>query len=157
MAAIRDENEISQVVAGGSDGNLYELYSGGNDNGVEFTAQALALVNAGEDRTALKKMEWWGDSEVHWFISKKLDIPFDVMQMDDLCADPPDLVQGEEHNSHWQVDVQEPEITNAYVMLQLTSHSADGTTALNVPPHIPLETYGRVWVVEPLAGTSRGR
>jgi hypothetical protein len=46
---------------------------------------------------------------------------------------------------------------HAYLLLQLTSHPADGSVGLNSPPHIPLETYGRVWLVSPLAGVSRGK
>ncbi len=155
--AIRDQNQQPQVVAGGSDGNLYLLYSGGNDNGTEFTAQALRLINLGPDRKAAKFLEWYGDQKAQWYITKKLNIAFNVMQMENLCQNAPLEVQGEEGDNRWQVPIPNPEMVHAYILLQLTSHSVDGTTALNDPPHMPVESYGRVWMVSPQLGAARPR
>jgi hypothetical protein len=78
--------------------------------------------------------------------------------MQALCADTPAEVQGDENAAHWTVPIKDsPEMIHAYLLLQLTSHPADGSVGLNSPPHIPLETYGRVWLVSPLAGVSRGK
>lgn len=155
LAAVRDGNSIAQIVAGGSDGNLYLLYSGGADQGLAFVGQALGLVYIGPQRTAVKFIEWYGDSTLQIFISKSLAIPFDPIQMNALCADAPTEVQGEEGNNHWIVDVEVPEMIHAYVLLKLASHQQDGNTNLNTPPHIPVENYGRVWLVAPQLGASR--
>jgi len=155
--AIRDVNQKPQVVAGGSDGNLYQLYSGGNDNGTEFTAQALRLVNMGPQRTAAKFLEWYGDRNAQWYITRKLNSAFNVMQMDNLTQESPEEVQGQDGDSRWSVAIPHPEMVHAYILLQLTSHSADGTTALSVPPHMPVEMYGRVWLVSPQLGAARPR
>jgi hypothetical protein len=157
QAAVRDQNEKPQIVAGGSDGNLYLLYSGGNDNGTEFTAQSLRLVYLGPQRTAAKYLEWYGDSTAKWYITRKMNIPFNPLEMDNLCQEAPTEVQGDEGNNHWSVDIPHPEMTHVYILLQLKSHSADGTTALNTPPHMPVESYGRVWLVAPQLGASRPR
>lgn len=156
QAAVRDGNSIAQIVAGGSDGNLYLLYSGGADQGLAFFGQALGLVYIGPQRTAVKFIEWYGDSTLQIFVSKSLAIPFDPIQMNALCADAPDPVQGEEGNNHWIVDMKgQPEMIHAYVLLKLASHQQDGNTNLNTPPHIPVENYGRVWLVAPQLGASR--
>jgi len=155
--AIRDQNEKPQVIAGGSDGNLYLLYSGGNDNGTQFTAQALRLVNMGPQRTAAKFLEWYGDRNAQWYITKKLNSTFNIMQMDNLTQESPEEVQGQDGDSRWSVVIPKPEMVHAYILLQLTSHSADGTTALSVPPHMPVEMYGRIWLVAPQLGAARPR
>lgn len=166
QASVRDQFEDEICIAGGQDGNLYEFYDGGNDAGTEFVGEAFSLISVGPERTAVKAQEWWGDSTVEWYVTKKLNAPisfgttistrvFDTSKMNKLG--PRSAVQGEEWNSHWNVPIDDPEMVNAYVLMRLTSHSADGTTALNTPPHVPLETYGRVWMVNPLAGASRGR
>jgi hypothetical protein len=155
---VRDQFEADQVLAGGADGNLYLLYSGDNDNGKEFLADALGLQYLGPQRTAVKFLEWWGDSTVRWFVSPFLDTPFDVSQFSELDEPtPPFLVQGEERNNHWQATLPTPEMVHAYVWMQLMSHSTEGTMARSVPPNIPINNYGRIWLTSPLAGASRGK
>jgi hypothetical protein len=157
FAVVRDQSWQLQVLAGAKDGNLYELYSGSSDDGTNFTAQALGLIYIGPERTAIKYLEWYGDQNAEFFITSDLTIPFDSSQMEALCVDTPDAVQGDEKAQHWTVDISKPEMIHAYLLLQLKSHPADGSVALNSPPHIPLESYGRVWLVTPLAGVSRGK
>ena len=158
FAVIRDQNWQTQILAGAQDGKLYELYSGSSDNGTNFTGQALGLIYIGPERTAVKFLEWYGDQNAQFFIAKQLTTPFDPTQMQALCSSAPAEVQGDEDAQHWIVDIKDtPEMIHAYVLLQLTSHPADGSVGLNSPPHIPLESYGRVWMVTPLAGASRGK
>ena len=68
-----------------------------------------------------------------------------------------DVVFGEDGNSHYRVKVSDPESYHVILWMRLKSHSADGNTDLNDPPHLPLETYGRIWFVSPMIGTSRGK
>lgn len=158
FCVVRDQNWQSQVLAGAPNGNIYELYSGSSDNGTPFTAQALALIYVGPERTAIKYLEWYGDENTEFFTTRDLTVPFDTSQMESLCANEPEEVQGDENAQHWTVSVQaSPEKVHAYVVIQLTAHPADGSVGLNSPPHIPLESYGRVWLIEPVAGVSRGK
>lgn len=157
QAIARDQNNKQQVVAGGPDGNLYLLYSGSDDSGNGFLAEALALRYIGPERTAIKALEWYGDRTARWFIAKKLSTQYDVSQMTELTADGVESVQGEESDNHFRAKIDSPEMVHAYVLLRLASHVQDGTTDLSFPPHIPVENYGRVWVVTPLVGTSRGK
>jgi hypothetical protein len=153
----RDQNNKQQVVAGGPDGNLYLLYSGSDDDGNAFQAEALALRYVGPDRTAIKKLEWYGDQTARWFMAKKLSTENTISQMTELTADGPTPVQGEVDNNHWEVTIDSPEMVHVFVLLRLASHVADGSTALSFPPHMPVENYGRVWVTTPLLGASRGK
>jgi hypothetical protein len=157
QATIRDQNNKPQVLAGGADGKLYKLYSGSNDFGSEFTAQALRLIYVGPQRTAVKFLEWYGDRNAQWFMTKKLNSAFNVLQMDNLCQESPLEVQGQEGDSHWSVEIPKPEMVHVYLLLQLKSHSADGSAILSNPPHMPVETYGRIWLVAPQLGASRPR
>lgn len=155
---IRDQNWQLQVLAGAKDGNLYELYSGSSDNGSNFTGQALGLIYVGPERTAVKYLEWYGDQNTQFFITKDLTVSFDTSQMEPLCAEAPDPVQGDDKAQHWVATIKDNvETIHSYLVLQLTSHPADGSVGLNSPPHIPLESYGRVWLTTPIAGVSRGK
>lgn len=163
-AVILDANEQEQVVSSAGDGRLYLLYDSGNDSGLEFTGEALGLIYLGPDRKATKWLEWYGDFNVEWFLSKKLGINFDVLKMTELGVGPVKgpaqgaLTAGDDGqigDSHWQVAIPEPEMEHAFLLMRLASHSADGTTDLNSPPHMPLESYGRIWLLSPLLGASR--
>jgi hypothetical protein len=156
QAIVRDQNSKQQVVAGGPDGNLYLLYSGSDDNGNPFQAEALALRYVGPDRTAIKKLDWYGDQKVQWFYAKSLATDYDVSQMTELTTHGPTPVPGEASDNHWEVDPV-GEFTHIYILLRLASHVEDGSTALSFPPHMPVENYGRVWVVTPLFGGGRSR
>jgi endo-1,3-1,4-beta-glycanase ExoK len=153
---VRDANGKGRVWAGAADGSFYQFYRGGNDNGLEFVADGIALIYVGPNNTAIKIIDWYGDSTAKWYISDKLDQAADPLTMIDL-TDSQRPVPGEEHNSRYQVDVPSPEMTHVYLWVRLASHSADGSMALNDPPHMPLESYGRIYMVSPIIGTSRGR
>jgi hypothetical protein len=156
QALIRDGMNRLQVCAGAGDGCIYQLYTGDNDAGSEFTADYAQLLYAGPLRSAIKRNEWWGDANLEWYLADALDTPAQVDQMKMLSDTVARPVPGEEHNSHYVVDLDSPQITHAYLWIRLVSHSADGTTELNSPPHFPLETYGRVYASMPLVGPSRG-
>lgn len=68
-----------------------------------------------------------------------------------------EIVNGEEGNSHYHVRIPEPEAVHVLLWMRLKSHSADGNLDLNDPPHLPLESYGRCYLVAPLLGTTRGK
>lgn len=157
IEVVRDENDQPLVLIGATDGNIYRLYDGTSDNGAFFAGEALSLKYLGPQRTAIKYLEWYGDSKAKFFIAKKLTSAFDTSQMQALCPvddKMPDEASGDEGSDHYQVSLDDPEIIHAYVLLQLTGYEG-GTMDLSDPPHMPVETYGRVLLVSPTAGASR--
>jgi hypothetical protein len=148
MAVVLDANGAERLMAGSSVGKLYTLHSGANDDGQEYTATGLLLLNAGPDRPTIPYIEWYGDSNVKWKIGKTLSDTPDTLEDISDTAEP---VPGGEDDHQYRVTNKEPECKHLYVEISLQSHSADGNLDLNDPPHCPLETYGRVYLVAPLA------
>lgn len=159
FAVARDQNNVLRVLVGAQDGNIYELYSGTNDLGAYQKAQALKLVNSGSQRSATKYLEWYGDPNAKFFVARDLTIGFDSANMQALCDETksPDEFQGDENNQHWITDVgQDPEMIHLYLLAELQGQ--DGQTYdLNNPPHIPMESAGRIWLVSPELGATRPR
>ena len=173
LAVVRGENQQVLVLAGGSDGNLYQLYDGISDVDVFFTADALALRYLGPQRSGVKYLEWYGDPEARFFAAKKLTTPASTSEMEALCdaAGSVEEVQDDPGSNHWIVDVSSDiEMRHAYVWLQLTGRATSpaqdpndpnntievpNTMDLNDPPHMPMEVYGRVLMVSPQIGASR--
>lgn len=150
-ADIVDSNGDRQIWAGASNGQIYQLYSGANDGGTEFNSDAIALVNAGPDRPNVDALYFYGDSQV--VVSVAHDLNADTSSFTTLQGA---QVPTQENDSLFRCGMDTPELRKVYVRFQLTSHSADGTLALNNPPHVPLETYGRIWEVIPAVGQARG-
>jgi hypothetical protein len=87
-------------------------------------------------------------------------------------------VPADEGNAHYMADFQRPEMTHCYLWAQLQAHPSDlpttGSTdpatglpsgsqavqanpkSLSIPPHMPLEWYGRLYLAAPLLGDARG-
>jgi hypothetical protein len=162
MVRIRDANDQLQVWAGASDGNLYQFYSGGDDFGTPFTAESISLRYLGGERTACKTLEWYGDENIQWYIiDKMVGIVSDYTQWIELSFEMRP-VPGDVYNAHWMADLQRPEMTHCYLWARLESHAVDALDpakpmALSDPPHLPLETYGRLYFAAPILGDSRGR
>lgn len=171
--AIRDHYPLPRVWATASDGAVYQFYSGGLDNtdpydpsvGNYFTADAIGLRYISGERTAVKTIEWYGDELIQWYIFESM---INVM--------PPSYgpgywvnvtyemrpVPGETGNAHWMCDLNRPEMMHCYLWAQLIAHPMDAPVPmtpmdLNDPPHIPLESYGRLYLAAPLLGDTRGR
>ena len=153
LAEVRDANGACRIWAGGNDGRIYQLFTGHNDAGVEFSADAILLENAGANRPVVENFEWQGDGNLQVSILRKLN---------KATADFLSLVTkakvGGRDDYHWVAEATGgTEIKNSYVRLQLTSHSADAPAApLNDPPHLPLEYYGAVYVTRANVGEARG-
>lgn len=167
---IRDSMAYSRVWATASDGQIYQFYSGGLDNvdyydgtvGEAFTADAISLRYLGGERTVARTLEWYGDNNIVWFIYENMlnvnpDSNYWVNVTYEMRPFPGDAQSG-----HFIADIQRPEMIHAYLWAQLVAHPADTPNpstpmALNDPPHIPLEQYGRLYLAAPWLGTSRGR
>ena len=160
VANVRDNQSCSRLWAGGANGHLYQLIHGLTDNGEEFTADLIGLPYVGPQRTVVKIIEWYGDSTVQWYVSSTLDKTDDISKFDNLTDYDPEEVPGDEDNPHYRVQLPAPEMIHAYLWIRLESHSADAPPQgmkLSSPPHCPLETYGRIYMVSPLTATSRGK
>lgn len=161
LAKSRISTGLDALWAGASNGQLYQLHSGANDAGTEYSADALFMVNAGPNRPSVPDIRWFGDQNVIVSIGRTLNSTLDAGTSTDLDQITPSAgasikVSGGENDFQFKAPVTIPEMKSTYVRMQLTSHSADGNLDLNNPPHIPLENYGRVFLTQALVGTQRG-
>lgn len=155
VGVVDDSDGRRKLWAGGSDGYLYELFDGTTDNGEEYTADTILLFNAGPDKPLNPFIEWIGDKNVLWDIGQSLD---SVLANYTPLSSSAGSVPGAGTEPHYRVPLLSPECKYVYVRMRLTSHSADGNLNLNSPPHVPLETYGRVYMISPMKkpGSERG-
>ena len=140
-ASVRNSNGTRRIWAGGSDGRLYDLDSGASDNGTQFSADYIALVNFGNQRPGLEEVEFQGDQNTTISYLTELNRSL----TDFPAAGITEVVPGWDTSYLYRTMNLLPEVKTAYVRFQLTSHSSDGNTALGSTPHVPLETYGRIW------------
>lgn len=161
---IVDANNIRQLWAGGSVGNIYLLYSGGDDVGTQFTADTVFLKATGLERLQVGSLDFFGDGNVVVSYGLQLNstldagLETDLIVLTPLQGGAPMQVPGRFDQAAWRVPLSDPEqLGHTYLRFQLTSHPIDGNLTLSNPPHLPLETYGRVYLVAPLVGEERGR
>ncbi|TAL45056.1 MAG: hypothetical protein EPN91_03175 [Salinibacterium sp.] len=157
LTQTRDSSGARQVWAGGTDGNIYQLYQGANDAGNEFTADGIMLINAGPNRVDVPWIDYYGDQLVNVSIGHTLNTAIADFESLSTSITGNEIVQGAEDSFLYRVHLNQPEIVKKYLRFQLTSHSADGDMTLNNPPHCPLESYGRIYEVVPGIGMARGR
>lgn len=158
-ARVRDVNGRPKIWAGASDGKLYELNSGVTEpGGAGYTADLATLINAGLERPAVKEIEWVGDSALEIYLGDTLAAIADVTKLTKVkgASDGAEVVPGEDGNPRYRVGLPTPETSTRYLWLRLAAHPADGNLDLSSPPHFPLETYGRIWLLTPMLGTARG-
>ena len=159
----RDANGKRSVYTGASTGQLYKLYSGADDVGQQYTADGISLIDVGPNRPSIPWIAWVGDENVQLFIGKTLATSLDLTAQDQFAllsptTGLPQNMPGAEDDPIWRVDLDTPQMqTHLYIRLMLASHSADGNLSFNSPPHVPLETYGRIYEIIPAAEAERGR
>lgn len=159
VSAVRDSTGL-QVYAGGSNGQLYKLYSGADDAGNQYSADLILLINGGPNRPNVPFVDYYGDANVKITVGRNLSTSlaagaqwgFDPPNADANVAE---AVSGSEQDFRYRVFLTPPEVQRLYVRFQLTSHSGDGNLDLNSPPHVPLESYGRIYELLPAAGDER--
>lgn len=154
-AEIIDSNGDRQIYAGAANGQLYQLYSGANDGGTEFSSDAITLLNAGPYRVDIPFLDWYGDQRITFSIAQNLKASTSSNAQFGFTQVSGQAVDSFENMYRFRVDLGKPEVTKSYLRFQLTSHSADGTLALNTIPHVPVESYGRLYEVIPAIGTPR--
>jgi hypothetical protein len=162
VAQVRDANGRLQIYAGSTTGQLYQLYSGADDAGPQYTADLILLLNGGPNRPSVPFIDYYGDSTIKITVGRNLQTSlaagaqfgFDPPSADANVAE---SVPGSEYDFIYRVFLNPPEVQRLYARFQLTSHSADGNLNLNSPPHIPLENYGRLYELIPALGDERER
>jgi hypothetical protein len=161
-ALIRDTNGRLQVYAGASTGQLYQLYSGADDVGNQYTSDLILLINGGPNRPSVPFFDYFGDQNVNVTVGRNLSSS--IAPGSEWGFDPPNsdanvaqAVPGAEQDFLFRVFLNPPEVQRLYVRFQLASHSADGNLDLNNPVHVPLESYGRIYELVPAIGDERER
>jgi hypothetical protein len=151
-----DANGIERMYAGGGDGNIYQTESGWNDNGSEYAADFIGLVNMGHDKPSISDIQLWGDRTI--INSQPLSINRSLDGTSDWEPMTPAQDRGDgDHDFKFHNRLKDGEMQFCYIRLQMSSHSEDApATELNDPPHFPLEDYGKIYMARVLSGTSRG-
>ena len=160
-AVVRDANSKIQVFAGAQSGQLYQLYNGSDDAGLQFTADAIALINTGQNRPSVPWIDWYGDQNVDLQIGRvlatTLATPTPQQQnFEDLTpSDNQEVPPGYEYDFRFRAKLAASELHHTYFRFLLTSHSADGSLNYNNPVHLPLENYGRIYALIPSLADTR--
>lgn len=169
-AYIRDSMARARVWATATDGCLYQFYSGGLDNvdyydgtqGLAYIADAISLRYIGGERTAVRTLEWFGDNKILWYVYENM---LNVDPNQNYWVELTNQMRpfpGDAQSAHYIADLQRPEMIHCYLWAQLVAHPEDTDNPstpmeFNRPPHIPLETYGRLFLAAPWLVGSRGR
>jgi hypothetical protein len=160
-AVVRDTNSKIQIFAGAQSGQLYQLYTGSDDAGNQFTADGIALINTGQDRPSVPWIDWYGDQNVDIQIGRvlatTLATPTPQQQnFEDLTpSDNQEVPPGYEYDFRFRAKLAASELHHTYFRFLLTSHSADGSLSYNNPVHLPLENYGRIYALIPSLADTR--
>jgi hypothetical protein len=162
VAQVRDGSGKLQIYAGASTGQLYQLYGGADDVGTQYPSDLILLLNGGPNRPNAPFVDFHGDSLIQMTVGRNLQTSLAAGSL--FTFDPPNAdantsesVPGSEFDFLYRVFLVPPEVQHLYVRFQLNSHSADGNLNLNSPPHVPLESYGRLYELIPALGDERDR
>lgn len=156
LAKVRDSAGAERIWAGASTGQIYQLETGANDAGTEFSADYIALANGGPERLSLTEIQWQGDQNVIVSTGRKLNSTVDTGGDKDIqpLVSAPRTVDA--NDFLFAANNKNSTINHLFVRFQLTSHSVDGNLSLNDPPHLPVENYGRIYLGRGLMGTQQG-
>lgn len=161
IAQIEDDDFFRRAWAGGADGQLYRLQDGYSDDGEEFECDLIALKNAGPALPEVPQFEVHGDSAVRMSYLGKLNNhglgDMEPLKLRPRIVNKDATLSGGDQNHEYFANAKKTEQKWVYVRLQLTTHSDDApATLLNDPPHLPLETYGRVHLTRATVEGQRG-
>lgn len=161
-STVRDGNGKLQIYAGASTGQIYQMYSGADDVGNQFTADGILLINGGTNRPDVPIIDFHGDQNIILTVGRNLQTSLATgakfgFSPPSEDTDQPIAVPGSPEDFLYRVFLVPPEVQYLYLRFQLTSHSANGNLNLNSPPHLPLENYGRLYEFIPSVGDERDR
>jgi hypothetical protein len=154
---VRDSSDVPTVYASGANGQIYEINSGSTDNGTEYSADGILVLNTGTDGVVVPAVEWIGDQNVVVSVGQNLKTTDDATSEFNFETLVAEVYPDGEDDYHFRANLTRPQQKWLYLRFQLTSHSADGNLNLNTAAHLPLETYGRIWCVQPVIGAGKGR
>jgi hypothetical protein len=148
---VRDTNGRERLWTGAVDGNFYQLEDGNSDNGQNYTGDAIALINAGDQdgKAIIDAIEWQGDGQVQVSFSSKSSLNLADFEQSDTEA-----VEVDNPDNRYQVKVVK-EARWVYARFQLTSHPADGNFVISDPPFVPMPVYGTINAITPKFGVGR--
>ncbi len=160
IAKIRDGNGMLQAYAGASNGQIYQLYSGSDDVGNQYTADLILLINGGPNRPNVPFVDYYGDQNIKITLGRNLSSSIAAgaqwgFSPPNSDANVSQAVPGAEQDFLYRIALVPPEVQRLYVRFQLTSHSVDGNLNWNSPIHVPLENYGRMYELIPAMGDER--
>jgi hypothetical protein len=148
VISMRDENGQWQLWMGDTGGTFNRLENGDSDNGEEYTADMVQIINLGPRRPMLNKIEWQGDGKTEMQLSTNLRLT--SAQLDALQFKA--TKQEDDKSLRYKVQIEE-HMQYAFFRMRLQSHFADGSLSDSSPtPHLPVETYGRVYALRPGLG-----
>ncbi len=153
MADCEDANGFNRCYYGGPDGKIYRGQEGWNDAGAEYSADYVGLQNLGPNRPSICDVQLWGDSDIlnQEVFSWRTDL--DGSRDWNVCQ--PAQNPGEESDVRFHHRFSSGSLHMFYYRFQMNSHSADApTTELSDPPHLPLETYGKIYMARALYSDS---
>jgi hypothetical protein len=164
VAKVRDGSASGalRMYAGGANGQIYQLYSGADDAGTQFTSDLILLINGGPDRPNVPFFDFCGDQNIK--VTAGRNFQTSLANGAQFGFDPPNsnanvaqTVPDAPYDFLYRVRLVPPEVQRIYLRFQLTSHSGDGNLNLNSPPHVPLENYGRLYEIVPAIGDVRDK
>ena len=148
VISMRDENGQWQLWAGDTGGTFNRLENGNSDNGAEYTADMVQIINLGPRRPMLNKIAWQGDGGVKMQVSTNLRLTSTQLDSLNFMA----TKQEDDESLRYKVQIEEY-MQYAFFRMNLPSHFADGSLDDSSPtPHLPVETYGRVYALRPGLG-----
>lgn len=149
--SMRDANAKMRLWIGDDKGKFAQLEDGDSDPGTTYSADCVMLLNNGPKAPTFGAIEWFGDSQVKIRVSK--DLRLTLQDLDALDSLP--SIDVDENTSLWRAQIEE-KAQYVTARFQLDSHPTDGTLAFSSPiPHVPLETYGRIYMARPEIGLGR--
>jgi len=149
VISMRDENSRWQLWTGAEDGKFYQLEDGADDNGATYSADYVGVLNAGPDQPLIAHLDFSGDKEIEFRATPELDLTLtELGSLELLTVDEQDV-----DTHRYRVNIEEP-VQHMVFRIQRTSELGQSLDD-NSPKHIPLETYGRLYVVRPELGRPR--
>lgn len=153
IISLRDTSDKMRLWVGATDGRFYQLEDGDADNAATYQAELVQVFNSGPSLPLLSSIEWFGDKNIQIQVTSDWRTSYT-----DLVALEPVTAQTDK-DARYSMHRVPIEKAAQFMLLRITlnSHHADGTLALSSPvPHVPLETYGRMYLARPEMGATRG-
>lgn len=140
-----------------SDAPIYQMEEGDlTDGGGTITSDMISIVNLGAQEPKLAGIDISGDNNL--VVTHTKNLLLDLPGLNSLTpANSTPLDNGDSQCGRFRIDIDDG-AEYITLRLQLVSHPADAPANgldMNFPPHIPLELYGRVYILRNEIGATR--